>query len=454
MKLQRDSIGIPFKTIGAMLLSVLVLILMGLGSIPAAEAQPFAYVANDISETVSVIDIATNTVAITIPVGDRPTKVAITPDGTHAYVPQYSSTGIVSVIDTSTNTVVATVAVGDHPSGVAITPDGSRAYVANTLADSISVIDTTTNTVVGSPVPVGDDGSRAYVANHNDYIVSVIDTAANTVVESIWIGWGPTGIAIMPDGSRAYVANVGPDTVSVIDTSTNTVVATVVVGDGPSSVAITPDGRYAYVPNYRGSVSVIDTATNTVTATVTVEGGGSLQGVAITPDGSYAYVSNWSDHNVSVIDTATNTVVTTVAVGVGPIGVAITPPVKLTCVGFEPPMDKTVSVKKKNRVLPLKMELLDKDGASITDLDINASPIVEVDYNGGVPATEPPETYLPAGQGDEGNQFVFTESYWQFNLQTKNFSGAGEYTIRAISGDPNVYTIIDPTCTATFMINE
>src|SRR5262249_25544096 len=115
-----------------------------LGSTPA-EAKPFAYVTNFGSNTVLVIDTATNTVVATVPVGRFPRGVAITPDGTHAYVAnEFSFT--VSVIDTATNTVVATVPVGINPVGVAITPDGTHAYVMNnTLCcrlGTVSVIDT------------------------------------------------------------------------------------------------------------------------------------------------------------------------------------------------------------------------------------------------------------------------------------------------------------------------
>src|SRR5262245_50626979 len=117
-----------------------------LGSTPA-EAKPFAYVTNAGSNTVSVIDTATNTAVATVPVGFSPSAVAITPDGTRAYV-----TGIpVSVIDTATNTVVATLPVGGG--AVAITPDGTHAYVT-TGANAVSVIDTATNTEVAT-VPVG-----------------------------------------------------------------------------------------------------------------------------------------------------------------------------------------------------------------------------------------------------------------------------------------------------------
>jgi YVTN family beta-propeller protein len=56
-----------------------------------AEAQPFAYVTNSGDNTVSVIDTATNTVeAATLAVGNGPNAVAVTPDGTHAYVANFS----------------------------------------------------------------------------------------------------------------------------------------------------------------------------------------------------------------------------------------------------------------------------------------------------------------------------------------------------------------------------
>lgn len=46
--------------------------------------------------------------------------------------------------------MVATVGVGKHPYGVAITPDGSRAYVTNLESYNVSVIDTSSNTVVAT----------------------------------------------------------------------------------------------------------------------------------------------------------------------------------------------------------------------------------------------------------------------------------------------------------------
>jgi YVTN family beta-propeller protein len=201
--------------------------------------------------------------------------VAVTPDGSKVYVAN-SHTNTVSVIDTATNTVVGSpITVGTGPEGVAVTPDGSKVYVAN-LGGTVSVIDTATNTVVGSPmsggtnplgVAVTPDGSKVYVTNNFNGTVSVIATATNTVVGSpIAVGGNPEGVAVTPDGSKVYVANAGGTTVSVIDTATNTVIGSpITVGTFPFGVAVTPDGSKVYVANFgSNTVSVIDTATNTV----------------------------------------------------------------------------------------------------------------------------------------------------------------------------------------------
>jgi YVTN family beta-propeller protein len=158
-----------------------------------------AYVVNKLSEDVSVIDTATNQVlGAPIDVGAVPRSIA--------------SSGNVSVIDTATNQVVGepiVVETGKSLSGIAITPDGSRAYVVDEALGALSVIDTATNQVVGLPIKVGTDprsvaitpdGSRAYVTNEGSDNVSVLDIATNQLVGGpIGVGETPFGVAISPD---------------------------------------------------------------------------------------------------------------------------------------------------------------------------------------------------------------------------------------------------------------
>ncbi|MGH9206790.1 MAG: choice-of-anchor tandem repeat GloVer-containing protein, partial [Acidimicrobiales bacterium] len=282
--------------------------LTGTGFVP-----PPAYVTNTGSNTVSVLDPATNTVTATVTVGVKPEGVAVAPDGQHAYVTNAGSNNV-SVIDTSTNTVAATVPVGVAPKGVAINPTGLHAYVTNSSGGTVSVIKISTNTVVAT-VAVGSnpfgvavipDGTHVYVTNSGSSNVSVI--AGRAVVATVTVGLKPKGLAITPDGKHVYVANAGSNNVSVIRTATNKMVATVTVGLKPQGVAVSPDGTQAYVANARSNtVSVIDTATNTVVATVAV--GNLPLGIAFALDGKHAYVANGGDGNVSVIKTKKKKVV-------------------------------------------------------------------------------------------------------------------------------------------------
>src|SRR2546430_10543667 len=99
----------------------LALLLLGaLGHAPA-EAQALAYVPTHKSNSVSVVNTATNTVVATVPVGIQPLAVAITPDGSFAYVTNYWSK-IVSVIISAISNVANTVTDGINTIALHIIP--------------------------------------------------------------------------------------------------------------------------------------------------------------------------------------------------------------------------------------------------------------------------------------------------------------------------------------------
>ena len=177
---------------------LIILLAVGAGLVNVmAQTRTNAYVTN-LSGTVSVIDIATNTVVAPISVGIFPSGVAITPDGTRVYVTNIFNS--ISVIDATTNIVVVTIPSGQLPTGIAITPDGTRAYVVN-----------------------------QFVTNQGNNTVSVIDTKTNTIVATISVGLGPSEIAITPDGTRSYVPNQQDFIISVIEIATNKVFTTIPV---------------------------------------------------------------------------------------------------------------------------------------------------------------------------------------------------------------------------------
>ncbi|HSX26258.1 MAG TPA: hypothetical protein VLE89_04535 [Chlamydiales bacterium] len=149
--------------------------------------------------------------------------------------------------------MTATIAVGSQPEGIAITPNGSFAYVANTGTTTVSVIQTSTNivtatiTVGTSPIGVAitPDGASAYVTNSGSANVSVITTSSNIVTATIAVANVPWGVAITADGAFAYVSRESTSLVSVIQISTNTVTAAVTVGSNPIGIATSPTALVA-----------------------------------------------------------------------------------------------------------------------------------------------------------------------------------------------------------------
>ena len=125
--------------------------LVGAGITPARAVETTAYVSNNQSNSVSVVNTLTGSLLATIPVGGGPYGVAIAKNGKTVYVANAGSDNV-SVISAATNAVIATLSTGPEPSSIAITPDGTRAYVTNTThipatISSVAVINVRTNRV-------------------------------------------------------------------------------------------------------------------------------------------------------------------------------------------------------------------------------------------------------------------------------------------------------------------
>jgi YVTN family beta-propeller protein len=218
-----------------------------------------AYVSNGGSRTVSVINTATRAVTATIRGLGNVRGLAINPIRGCLYAVNEDPLATVSVIDTTSDKVTGTVNLGgSFPVGIAVTPDGTRAYVSVGQNGNpfVAVVDTATD-AVSATIAVGNmptllaitpNGGRVYVPNFGSDTASVIDTSSNRVMATVAVGPGPYGVAFSPDGSRAYITNAGAAAVSVIDVATNAVLATTHVGSLPAGLALTTSPRLAHAP--------------------------------------------------------------------------------------------------------------------------------------------------------------------------------------------------------------
>ena len=133
------------------------------------------YVANSSSlesrgpGSIAVIDATMDSMTATVPVGDNPLDIALSPDGATAYVSSFS-TDMLDVIDTATLTVTHSIGVGNGPFGLALASGGRYAYVADrqpfgTVArGNVAVVDTVTDTVL-TKITVGENPTSVAVAD-------------------------------------------------------------------------------------------------------------------------------------------------------------------------------------------------------------------------------------------------------------------------------------------------
>ena len=276
----------------------------------------------------------------TFATGAAPAEIALSPDGSRAYVTNQNA-GTVSVLDTTTGrAVVAPIRVGERPNSVRVTADGARVLVTST-SGSVAIIQAATNTVTAT-VPVGGfvdglavspDGARIYAGVADTGTVVTIDTAtARQVGRPIKVGDNPYGMAISNDGRRLYVPNYGSDDLSIVDTTTGAVVGTAKVGDAPVGAVASPDGTRLYVTNLDGgTVSIIDTATNSVIGTVAI--GPTPVGLAMSGDGRRLYISERDTNSVRVLATSDRSLSGPIAVPAGPVSIAVAPDGRVLVVG-------------------------------------------------------------------------------------------------------------------------
>jgi YVTN family beta-propeller protein len=312
-----------------------VMILIAVLAVGRAECQQCAYeqcayVSNEGSANVSVIDTASDKVLYTIKVGEKPAGIVASPDRSRLYLS--SRTGVLVEHDLYDEKESARVALGKSPQAFSLSPDGKTLALAVKDDGVVALVNAATLAVV-KKIPMRGrhpeqtlftpDGRWIYASPEEGDSIDVIDVAKGTVAKSIKVGDRPRGIGFLPDSSRAYVAIDRADEVVAIDVSRQEVIARVKTAGGPNAVTVHPNGKRVFVSAGRAAtVQVLDTTSNTIVAEAQVcERPGNM---ALTHDGGKLYVACGRDDELSVIDTSTNKRIARIPVGSLPSGVVIT----------------------------------------------------------------------------------------------------------------------------------
>lgn len=226
-----------------------------------------------------------------IPLGDFPASIDVTPDGLYAFAANFSLYGpmrpsTISVVYTPTSTEVTRITTCTMPHGSRVNALGTRHYSTCMMDDQLVEIDATTFTVARRfSVAKGQEGPLAADdQGHGAHEGMAMPPASCSPT------WAHPG----PDARHVYVACNRSDEVLEVDVERWHVSRRFATGRGPYNVDVTADGAYLVVTlkpgagvqmfDLRSGERVMDLKSST---TVT-------HGIALSPDSRYAFISNES----------------------------------------------------------------------------------------------------------------------------------------------------------------
>ena len=145
--------------------------------------------------------------------------------------------------------------------------------------------------------------------------VTFISTENNKVIKTVYVGRSPHEPTFSPNGKQVWISVRGEAYLSVIDVAKMMEIKRVPVADGPGMVAFTPDGKFAYVcSSFTPEVDVVNTATYKVVKKIPVISPFSPN-IFYNADGKWMAITHKDVGKVTVINTAAMAVKTVLTTG-------------------------------------------------------------------------------------------------------------------------------------------
>jgi YVTN family beta-propeller protein len=245
------------------------------------------------SNSVSFIETASNTVKHVTYVGRSPHEAFFTPDGKEVWV-SVRGENYIAVLDGQTYGEKSRIEVSNGPGMTIFSPDGKYGYVCSSFSPETVVIATATKQIAGR------------VKQESPFCP---DIAATPDGKQVWFTLKDIGKVMVFNGQPPF------DVLKVLDTGpiTNHV-----------NFTHTPRGQFAYV-TIGGLNRVKVFRTTDFEQIATIETGALPHGLWPSGDGTRIYVGLENADGAATIDTVENRVMATIPVGQAPQGVAYVP---------------------------------------------------------------------------------------------------------------------------------
>jgi PQQ-dependent catabolism-associated beta-propeller protein len=312
---------------------------LGLVTLSAMPARAYvAYTSNERDNTISVVDLDKGKTVKTVPTGQRPRGILVTPDGKYLLVCDGDDDKI-QIFDTTTLQEVRTILTPD-PELFALRPSGNPLYVSNENNALVTVFDINTGKQLAS-IPTGvepegmavsPDGQTIVNTSETTNMAHFMDYATQKMVAATLVDARPRNARFKHDGSEVWVSSELGGTVSVIDPKTHLITHKIsfpiqgLRGDviQPEDIRFTKDDKIAFVAlGPANRVAVVDAQTYKVKQYILV--GERVWHVGFTPDYKQLLSANGLSNDITIIDVDSLKAIKSIPVGQQPWGVVVNP---------------------------------------------------------------------------------------------------------------------------------
>lgn len=237
-----------------------------------------AYLTRPGTNLVQVLSLSSLSFEDSIVVGAVPCGVVFNSSGTKAYVANQFSNNV-SIIDVATNTQTGTIPVTGNPLPVAISPNDSMLFVTTNVnglykirLDSYAVVDSLPLPATSHYLLAHPNDTLLYVATRDAGSVLEVNWRTMTVVRTFTLGGRTQGMVLAPDRSELYVVNESTSQLHIVTLSSGSA-TNIPLDAGAHSIGLSADGTKLYVGLlFAGKISVFNRVAGTLSHTVVTGG--------------------------------------------------------------------------------------------------------------------------------------------------------------------------------------
>lgn len=312
-----------------------VLILGFIGN-PSAygNGRGLLYVVHSIPQKVHIYDPESSKIVGTIPVGESPFNIAVSPDGRWLAVGHRNSGGKIWIIEIKTKKVIQKIDIwlgryreqGD--SFILFSKDGKKLYSIDPLTRYLDVVRTSDWKHI-KKLPLGfypespilsPNGRRLYIPDSRR--VLIIDTEIDEVIDSLKIEGLASAVAISRDEKTLYITDMENNRVVFFDMATRAVIKEIPVGTEPRNLILI-DNSFLYILNtHSNNLSIVDIKTMENIKTIPI--GILPERMTFDPVKKRLFVID-EDGSIAVMDVVTQRQLLSIPTEITPAGIVLAP---------------------------------------------------------------------------------------------------------------------------------